>query len=36
MLSLVGEYKSGRRGLRVDTNFSDTTLHDQEIWVIDV
>ena len=32
----MGEYKSGRRGVRVGANFSDTTLHDQEIWVIDV
>ncbi len=32
----MGERKSGRRGVRRDANFGDTTLHEQEIWVIDV
>jgi len=32
----VGECKSGQRGVNGDANFGDTTLHDQEIWIIDI
>ena len=30
------KWSNGRKGRFKDSNFDETTLHDQEIWVIDV